>query len=251
MLSANQINLFTQDGFMALSPFASPADTAVIRSTCNRLLAEQVGREAGDHFDLSGQSKNLKMAALPQIMNPSKYVPELSELGYRRQACSLAELLLGPDITLLNEHMIMKPAFHGGQTPWHQDQAYHDPGLIYTNVNIWLALADATIENGCMQYVPGSHKMDVLPHHPIGHNPQAVGLEVDQPQQYAAQAKVCPVSAGGVVVHRSYMLHYAGPNQTDRCRPAYVLVYGCEPRRRARSLNFSWLTGRHDGVKTS
>ena len=62
-------------------------------------------------------------------------------------------------------------------------------------VNVWTPLVPARVENGCMQFVPGSHQQDVLPHHPIGNDPRVIGLEVDEPEAYAARAAACPIPA--------------------------------------------------------
>ncbi|MCC6679911.1 MAG: phytanoyl-CoA dioxygenase family protein [Phycisphaeraceae bacterium] len=240
---------FERDGFLTVANLADQDTLNTLNSACRRLLKDGSGLEQGDQFDLAGAGDGKGAPKLPQIMWPSRYAPELSELAYRQSAQALAERLLGGPVQLTNEHMIYKPPQHGSPTPWHQDQAYHSPDMLYNNVNIWLALADATIENGCMQYVPGSHKLDVLPHHPIGNNATSRGLEVDNPEQYAEQAIPCPVPAGGVAVHRSYVLHYAGPNRTSTGRPAYILVFGREPQKRDKPLRFPWLSGHHDGAK--
>ncbi|MDB6042320.1 MAG: Deoxyhypusine synthase [Gammaproteobacteria bacterium] len=65
--------------------------------------------------------------------------------------------------------MILKPAHQGGATPWHQDEAYRvAPDFDYRQVSIWVPLQDATLENGCMMYIPGSHRSGVLPHRSRG-----------------------------------------------------------------------------------
>ena len=248
-ITDQQRRSFDEDGFVRIEEFATTEELQIFSSECKRLLTEQIGADEGNQFDLAGASTDLAHATLPQIMKPSQYAPVLADLDYRKRAQAIAEELLCGQVELTNEHMIIKPAGHGGETPWHQDQAYHSPALVYRNVNVWLALEEATPENGCMQYVPGSHKLDVLPHHPIGGNPDAHGLEVDEPEQFVSRAVACPVPSGGVVIHRSYMLHYAGPNRTDQPRPAYVLVFGCQPQTRDMPLEFPWLSTHHDGSK--
>ena len=247
MVSQQQLDKFNESGFITIPKIIDDDELVLLRQTCAELLESQTGKDDGNLFDLAGTGTDVATARLPQIMHPSEYAPALASLRYRTRAEGAARELLGDDVRQLNEHMIIKPARDGGETPWHQDQAYHSPALRYQNVNIWLALADATLDNGCLQYVPGSHRLDVLPHHPIGNDPGAAGLEVDNPEQYAAQAIACPVSAGDVVIHRSYILHYAGPNHTNEPRPAYVLVYGTEPTPRETPLIFPWLNERHEG----
>ena len=245
----DDVETFEQNGFVSVEDVVAHDELLILRQTCTQLIENETGKDAGDQFDLAGSSRDLSKAKLPQIMTPSKYAPQLQDLKYRHDAQAIAQQLLGDAVKLMNEHFIFKPAHHGGETPWHQDQAYHDPSRRFNSANVWLALSDATVDNGCMHYVPGSHRLDVLPHHNIGHDPAAAGLEVDRPEKYSKHAVACPVRAGGVVVHRSYMLHYAGPNLTDKPRPAYVLVFGCEPQLRETPLEFPWLTAHHDGSR--
>ena len=90
-----------------------------------------------------------------------------------RNARTIARQLLGPEmIEKHGEHMIFKPAQRGAATPWHQDQAYHDPMTSQMGVNFWLSLDDATIDSGCLHFVPGSDKFDVPPYHPIAEDPR-------------------------------------------------------------------------------
>jgi ectoine hydroxylase-related dioxygenase (phytanoyl-CoA dioxygenase family) len=139
------------------------------------------------------------------------------------------------------DHMIFKPACHGAATPWHQDQAYHDPTLRYRNINFWMPLDDATIDSGCMQFVPGSHRLDVLPHHHIGDDPSVHGLEADNQQSLARYAVACPVPAGGCTMHAAYTLHYAGANTSAAPRRAYILVFRATPTKRDKPVNNYWM----------
>ena len=50
----------------------------------------------------------------------------------------------------------------------------------YNSISIWIPLQDATVENGCMWFIPGSHTQEVVPHHTINHDPRVHGLEMDQ-----------------------------------------------------------------------
>jgi ectoine hydroxylase-related dioxygenase (phytanoyl-CoA dioxygenase family) len=92
-----------------------------------------------------------------------------------------------------------------------------------------------------MQFVPGSHHQDVLPHHSIGHDPRIVGLEVDDVEQVVAQAVPCPLPAGGATIHHCRTLHYTGPNQSDGPRRAYIMSFGSPPQKRREPRDFYWL----------
>jgi ectoine hydroxylase-related dioxygenase (phytanoyl-CoA dioxygenase family) len=125
--------------------------------------------------------------------------------------------------------MILKPARFGRETPWHQDEAYWSPEMLPRNLSIWLPLDPATLESGCMQFIPGSHLGIVHRHRHIDNDPTVHGLVTDQVD--SSQAVACPVPIGGVTFHHPRTLHYSGPNTTDRPRRAYILVLGAAPVR--------------------
>ena len=116
----------------------------------------------------------------------------------------------------------------GAETPWHQDEAYWDPAYAYEALSIWMPLQEATLENGCMQFIPGSHRLEVLPHQSIGNDPRVHGLVTDKVNP--AQAVACPISAGCCTVHHCRTLHYAGPNRSPEPRRAYILTFRLPPK---------------------
>ncbi len=154
----------------------------------------------GKPIDLAGTDDDVR-PTLPQILRPSRYAPELLDTQYLQNARKIARQILGSEMLPGNgEHMILKPPGIGAMTPWHQDQAYHDPNTISRGINFWMPLDDASEASGCLHFVPGSHRMDVLPHHSIGHDPRIHGLEVDEPERWSEKGVVCPVPAGGATL---------------------------------------------------
>jgi ectoine hydroxylase-related dioxygenase (phytanoyl-CoA dioxygenase family) len=106
-----------------------------------------------------------------------------------------------------------------------------------------MPLQDVTVESGCMQFVPGSLRQPVLPHHPISNDPRIHGLEVDHLD--AAQVVACPIPAGAVTIHHCRTLHYAGPNLSDEPRRAYIQVFGLPTKPSAESRDFYWQQMQH------
>src|SRR5437588_439736 len=140
-----------REGYLVLDAITTQEEVVRLRAVYDRLFAARAGREAGDQFDLAGTDAEGQPAALPQILGPSKYAPELKEGLFRVNALAIARQLLGPEVQPRGEHAIFKPAGRGAPTPWHQDEAYWDPALDYESLSIWIPLQPATLENGCMQ----------------------------------------------------------------------------------------------------
>jgi ectoine hydroxylase-related dioxygenase (phytanoyl-CoA dioxygenase family) len=237
-LSQEQIDFYHREGYLVVRGLTDEADLVRMRVAYDRIFAERAGREAGDQFDLAGPDEEGKEASLPQILSPSRYAPELANSTYRRNALAVARQLLGDAADYQGEHAILKPAHHGATTPWHQDEAYWDPSLDYTSVSVWLPLQEATVANGCMSFIPESHKLEVQPHHCINNDPRVHGLEVDELDTSAVVA--CPLQPGDATFHPGRTFHYAGPNNTEEPRRAYILGFGLPPVPRAESREFYW-----------
>lgn len=196
-----------------------------MRTAYDRIFSERAGRDEGNQFDLGGADQDGEEASLPQILNPAKYAPELLEGDYLKTATEIVQQLLGPTVSAGIAHAIFKPAGHGAPTPWHQDEAYWDPSWQYQNVSIWMPLQEATLDNGCLWFMPGSHEWDVLPHQSIGGDARIHGLEMVDPS-VLVDPVACPLPAGGITIHRNRTAHYAGPNTSPIPRRALILGAG-------------------------
>ena len=238
VLTPEQITSFHENGFLTLGSITNDTELDWLRGIYDRLFASRAGREEGNQFDLGGTDEEGKEAALPQILQPVKYAPELAHGLFRTNALAIATQLLGPGATANGDHAIFKPAGTGAPTPWHQDEAYWDAMRQYNSVSIWMPFQEATIENGCLWFVPGSHKWEVLPHHSIGHDPRVHGLEVEGADTSTAVA--CPLPPGGVTIHKNRTLHYAGPNTSGVPRRAFIMGFGQPNQPRTEPRRFPW-----------
>jgi ectoine hydroxylase-related dioxygenase (phytanoyl-CoA dioxygenase family) len=241
-LSENQVSHFNEQGYLQLDRLADVDEIAWVREIYDRLFADRVGWDRGQQFDLAGTDDPAAKPRLPQLMNPANYAPELEKAAFRRAALEIARQLLGPDAERGDEHAICKPATDGAATPWHQDEAYWDPAFSYDALSIWIPLQEATLINGCMQFIPGSHHGQILPHHSINHDVRVHGLETDEVDPRHAVA--VPLAAGGCTIHHSRTLHYTGPNQSGAPRRAYILTFRKPPLPLAAPRDFPWLTAR-------
>jgi ectoine hydroxylase-related dioxygenase (phytanoyl-CoA dioxygenase family) len=240
-LTPQQIEFYHEQGYLAIDALTTQEEVATMRVIYDRLFQSQAGREEGNQFDLAGTDEDGKEAALPQILGPAKYAPELQNLLARANALHIARQLLGPDATWSGDHAIFKPARSGAPTPWHQDEAYWNPQVDYNALSIWMPLQEATLENGCMQFIPGSHKHDVVPHRPINNDPRIHGLELSEEAGVdISTPAICPLPPGGATLHSSRTLHYTGPNLSDVPRRAYIMTFGTPIVPRNGDRRFPW-----------
>jgi ectoine hydroxylase-related dioxygenase (phytanoyl-CoA dioxygenase family) len=240
-LTEEQIRAFHEDGFLALPAISSAEEVAELRQIFDRLVEQKAGFKEGAQYDLVGKSGETGPAKLTQIISPINYAPELRETIFRANALSIARQLLGPEAGPAFEHAIIKPPQLGAATPWHQDEAHRfDPNFDYNQISIWMPLQEATLENGCMQYIPGSQKGEIRRHVSPGNDPTVHALETDPATFDASEAVPCPLPPGGCTIHSGRTLHYAGPNTTGMTRRAYILAFEVPPKPRAVPREFPW-----------
>ncbi len=225
-LTDEQVLFFHLNGFLSLpTPITTEAELETMRDAYDRIFAEKAGRDSGDQFDLGGSDEDGKDEALPQILNPAKYAPELRDGLFLESATTIVRQLLGPSVSAGVGHAIYKPAGRGAPTPWHQDEAYWNPAFQYQNVSIWMPLQEATLENGCLWFQPGSHEWPVLEHQSIGGDVRVHGLELCD-LSVLKNPVACPLPAGGITIHRNRTAHYAGANESQVPRRALILGAG-------------------------
>jgi ectoine hydroxylase-related dioxygenase (phytanoyl-CoA dioxygenase family) len=125
---------------------------------------------------------------------------------------------LGPDIKLFRDALMMKPAHHGSAKPYHQDSAYWtiDPPDL---ASVWMALDNATLENGCMRVLPGSHAWGMMEHKHLE------DFQVEEDRLDRSQEVAVPLKPGGCLVFHSLLLHATSPNTSDLSRRAMITSY--------------------------
>ncbi len=234
ILSDDDVAAFERDGFLTIDALADPDEVDVLRSGYDELFARTEGFADSDRLDLAPGGER---PVLPQIVNPERYLPRLVEGSAYANARRVALQLLGDDMVAMGNHAINKPAGDGAPTPWHQDEAYWDPNFDHTAISIWVALQDVDESNGCMVFVPGSHRSAVRPHRLI--HPDAHGLRLADDRDPPA-AVACPLTAGGATVHAGRTLHYAGPNRTDHPRRAVIFAFARPAVRRSPAHDYTW-----------
>ncbi|MDH6115517.1 phytanoyl-CoA hydroxylase [Kitasatospora sp. MAP12-15] len=213
---------FRQDGYAALGELLSLTEVDAYREIYDRFLNGEI--DCGDkRSDLgAGSARSTASENITQIMWPSALFPALLELPLHRRSLAQARELMGEDVILDFDMLIDKAPHTAVPTPWHQDVAYW-VGLPDTRaVSIWVALDEATLDNGCMWYVRGSHQTLIRPHWPAGAGGGAIECECSEDEPGAAPV---PLAPGYAAAHGGGTLHYSRGNTTGGHRRAYVLNF--------------------------
>jgi len=213
-LRDDQVAQFDDEGFVVV-PDVFDADTlaAVIADT-DRFEAEV------DAFLAQQAEGRISIAEAGAITFSTHLVtrsPHLAAFARHPFFLGACADLIGPDANLYWDQAVYKKPEKPRRFPWHQDNgyAYVEPQQYLT---CWVALTDATADNGCPQVAPGLHRRGTLRHRYV----DPLGWECLTGYDAAVTAEV---GAGGVVVFSSLTPHLTGPNLTEGVRKAYILQY--------------------------
>jgi ectoine hydroxylase-related dioxygenase (phytanoyl-CoA dioxygenase family) len=134
-----------------------------------------------------------------------------------------SQLLEGP-VRFWHDQLFCKPPRQGGVVSWHQDYSYWTRTRPMQHLTCWIALDDATSENGCLQYVSGSHCWDLLPVTGLAGDMHAIREVLSDRQWQQLQDPVLvELQAGECAFHHPLTVHGSGVNRSDRPRRATVL----------------------------
>ncbi len=133
-----------------------------------------------------------------------------------------AQLLEGP-VRFWHDQLFCKPARHGGVVAWHQDYSYWTRTKPLAHLSCWIGLDDATRANGCVHYVPGSHRWPLLPITGLAGDMKAIRTVLTIQQQREFKPIAIELKQGECSFHHPLIVHGSYANLTDRPRRAVVI----------------------------
>ncbi len=207
VLTQEQIDQYNRDGFVFPIEVMTPDEADSFRQRLEQ--TQDDGKLTG-----SGQTKFYLR------------FPWVHDLATSDAVLDPVEDLLGPDLMLYHNTMWCKDGGDGGYVSWHQDNTYfgHYPCEV---LSVWLALSPATVESGCMQFLPGSHKLGELPlGEPDieGGNLLSSGQTVDFDVSSIDPVPV-ELQPGQASIHHAFLIHSSPPNRSTERRLGMTLIY--------------------------
>jgi ectoine hydroxylase-related dioxygenase (phytanoyl-CoA dioxygenase family) len=148
----------------------------------------------------------------------------LHDILWHPAFCVPASQLVGGPVRFWHDQLFCKPARHGGVVAWHQDYSYWTRTRPMTHLTCWIGLDDSTVDNGCVHYIPGSHRWDLLPITGLAGDMTAI-REVLSDEQWETFNRPVPaeLKKGECTFHHPLTVHGSFENRTERPRRAVVL----------------------------
>ncbi len=224
--TAREIADYRRDGFIIIDDFLTPAETAELATGTAEAVA-RLGRkkvagdnawEEGDHYYDSVFLQRLNLWKLSPIVKRYMLGQEFGRFA--------AELAGVDSLRLYHDQTLQKQPW-ANPTAWHLDDPYW-PFSTRDSISAWVALEDATFQNGCLYFLPGSHRLVDFKGPGIDMNMAA--LFTMYPELATIEPVAAPMRSGSASFHNGLTAHGAGANMTPRWRRAMTAAYfpdGC------------------------
>ena len=160
---------------------------------------------------------------LRKLDEPVFHRPVFRAMAQSEQLVSIVEQLIGSGVSVFFSQVFCKPPEVGGPKPVHQDNFYFGPDDLDATLTVWIALDDATLENGCLFYGDSSQRGPVYEHVAPADEPFNLQIPKDQLDIYEMTA--APVPAGGVSFHHGNTWHQSSSNTSSPPRRAAALHF--------------------------
>jgi len=219
--SYEQLKLdFDCDGYVLIRAFFSPGELAAFKSELDRYITERVPQIPRTDVYYEDRNKPETLKQMARIKEHDSYFAALID---RPKWRGLAEALLADDVVPQELEWFNKPPRIGKFTPPHQDGYYFmlDPSEAVT---MWLALDPVDESNGCIRYIPGSHRRGLRPHartEVLGFS-QGITDYTDADRRAEVPMVAEP---GDLLVHHAVTVHRADGNPSERNRRSIGLIY--------------------------
>ena len=223
-LTDEQVSLFNENGFLV---GIKMLDDAQVDFLCNELseVADTNHPSHSLYYEFHSNESADPSTILFHALGAWRIGPGFHDVLWNPRFLVAASQLLGNvPVRFWHDQLFWKPAKKGGVVAWHQDYSYWTRTKPVAHLTCWCGLDDATKENGCLQYIAGSHHWGLLPKPVLTGDIQGIRdfLNDEQKKQFD-YPQYSEVKAGEAIFHHSLTLHGSGENKSDKPRRAFVI----------------------------
>jgi len=272
-LNASQLNEFHEEGYFAVEQLLTKSELmdsrAAIRELVLRYASDPGVAELREPADPSGRVQfrsrrgpcyfELESGFRPDLADPETIELKVRKLMWFEEEAAVfrkiakehetlngvTESVLGPRPELFQSMALIKPPFVGSAKPWHQDNAYFSVTPLDAVIGVWIALDDATVENGCMHVIPGAHREGARRHH---HDRDC---EIATELLPAERAIPIELPAGGALFFYGMLPHETPANRTPHRRRALQFHYHAANARKVPSAEYDRIFADREGQPAS
>lgn len=222
-LGEDQLEFFHENGYVKGMCILSDQQVEVLREE----LAELLNADANERelfYEYNTNESSEPNHVLFHALGAWRVAPGFHDLLWNPAFTVPAAQLLGGAVRFWHDQLFCKPAHHGGVVAWHQDYSYWTRTRPLAHLTCWIGLDDSTRENGCLEYIPGSHRWPDLPITGLAGDMTAIHAVLNEEQRSYFQNPVpIELKKGEASFHHPRLVHGSLQNYSDRLRRATVI----------------------------
>src|SRR4030095_2997468 len=221
-LGEEQVEFYREHGYLAGVRMLNDEQIDVLREEVSALVdPAHPGNQLFYEFNSNESADPQKI--LFHALGAWRIAPGFHDLLWNPAFCIPAAQLLEGAVRFWHDQLFYKPAHHGGIVIWHQDYSYLTRTQPMAHLSCWIGLDDSTRANGCVHYVPGSHRWNLLPITGLAEDMNSIQgvLTAEQKEQFNPVA--IELKKGEASFHHPLMIHGSYENRTEYPRRATVI----------------------------
>lgn len=221
-LSESQLEFYARHGYLAGVRMLTDDQVDELRKEVNELVDPN---HPGNHllYEFSSNESADPQKILFHALGAWRIAPGLHDILWNPAFTVPAAQLLGGAVRFWHDQIFYKPAHHGGVVIWHQDYSYWTRTQPMAHLSCWIGLDDSTRANGCLHYVPGSHRWNLLPREEFANDMDTIHKSLTPEQERDFKPVAIELNKGECSFHHPLMVHGSYENRTDTSRRAVVL----------------------------
>ena len=221
-LTDEQVKFYKTNGYLAGIQLLNDQQVAALRAELTE-LTDPSHRANPLFYEYHSNESTEPDKTLFHALGAWRVAPAFHDLLWNPKFLMPASQLLGGPVRFWHDQIFYKPARHGGVVAWHQDYSYWTRTKPMAHLSCWIGLDDSTRDNGCVHYVPGSHRWNLLPVTGLADDMDAIQAVLTTKQKQEFKPVAIELKSGEASFHHPLMVHGSFANQSDRARRAAVI----------------------------
>jgi len=228
-IGPQEIAFYREHGYLIVRQAFTPGETTAALQGLVDLIMGKRPDFTGLHFEAAAKdilptlTSDQRQDAVRKVWHFVNFDERLKALSHHPKLLAVVQTLIGDRTPFMFQDMaLVKPPRLGREKPWHQDHAYFDYPLGTPVVGVWIALDEATVENGCMQFLPGRHREGPKIHF------QRRDWQICDTEMLGTQSVAAPLQPGGLLLFDGLLPHGTPHNSSPKRRRALQYHYTAE-----------------------
>jgi ectoine hydroxylase-related dioxygenase (phytanoyl-CoA dioxygenase family) len=221
-LSDEQVHFYHANGYLAGIRILDDQQIDQLRTEL-RVLTDPIHSGRDLFYEYNSNESSDPARILFHSLGAWRVAPGFHDLLWHPAFLVPAAQLLGGAVRFWHDQIFSKPAHHGGIVAWHQDYSYWTRTQPMQHLSCWIGLDDSSRDNGCVHYVPGSHRWNLLPITGLANDMRAIESVLTAEQKADFKPVAIELKKGEASFHHALMVHGSFENSTDKPRRATVI----------------------------